>query len=63
MIPDFVEPTTDQPDDFGAECRRKFVLHCEARKLAPFHKDKRRYEALAWREVDAFLDWTEIQSL
>jgi hypothetical protein len=34
-----------------------------ARVKAPFHVDKRKYEAEAWRHVDAYLDWLEVQSL
>lgn len=60
MFPQFRSP---EREDFGAECKRRFILHCEAAKAAPFHKDKRVYIAKAWAEVDAFLDWQEIQAL
>ena len=60
-------PSTRTPksptEDFAAECKRRFVIHCQARALCPFHIDKRKYEAMAWAEVDAYLDWLDVQAL
>jgi len=49
--------------DFAAECARKFRVHCNCRDLAPFHVDKDKYAEKAWAEVDAYLEWLEIQKL
>ena len=61
MFPTFKSPQTTE--DFAAECKSRFVLHCQAVAIAPFHKDKRRYADMAWAEVDAYLDWLDISSL
>jgi hypothetical protein len=52
-----------EPEDFAAECARKFRVHIACRNIAPFHVDKRKYEAKAWAEVDAYLEWLEVQKL
>ena len=49
--------------DFAEECRAKFVLYCQSRKLAPFHVDKDKYAAMAWAQVDAYLDYLDVQGL
>lgn len=64
MRPTFIKPDLTPPlGDFPAECKQAFLRHTAARKIAPFHVDKHRYDELAWREVDAYLDWLEVQSL
>lgn len=63
MLPVFKAPEQKPADDFAAECKRRFALHCQARAIAPFHKDKRVYTDKAWAEVDAYLDWLDISSL
>ena len=49
--------------DFAAECKRKFILHCACRNISPFHVDKDMYARKAWEEVDAYLEWLEVQKL
>ena len=60
MMPLFKTPRFD---DFGEECRTKFLDACAARMVCPFHVDKRKFEAIAWEAVDACLDWLEINDL
>lgn len=50
-------------EDFAAERKKSFIRHTGARKIAPFHVDKHRYDELAWAEVDAYLDWLDLQAL
>lgn len=50
-------------EDFVAERKKSFMRHTAARKLAPFHVDKHRYDELAWAEVDAYLDWLDLDTL
>ena len=61
MFPKFRSPEVE--DDFAAECKRRFIQHCQSATLAPFHKDKRVYIDAAWNEVDAYLDWLDVQKL
>lgn len=52
------------PDEsFPAECRRRFIEAIEARDLAPFHKDKRVYQAEAEQALEDYTDWLAIQDL
>ena len=60
MLPKFKAPAETT---FVDECRHRFNVACQARKITPFHVDKRKYEAEAWAEIDAYLDWLEIEKL
>lgn len=49
--------------EFGEECRLRFLAYCELCRTSPFHSQKRSYAADAWRWVDAYLDWKDINGL
>ena len=60
MLPKTQAPTEQS---FAEECRHKFMVATHARRIVPFHVDKRKYDAEAWAAIDAYLDWLEINSL
>lgn len=62
MLPEFKAPVVTA-EDFGAECRHQFMVATGAAKLAPFHKDKRKYLAEAEAHLDAYNTWLEINAL
>ena len=55
--PVFKAPEFDQVANYPLKCRERFLGACRARSAAPFHVDKRRFEAEAWAAADDFLCW------
>lgn len=49
--------------EFGEECRLRFLAYCELARVSPYHFQKREYAEKAWAQVDAFLDWRDINGL
>lgn len=61
MFPSFKAPAPQTlGEDFAAECRHRFNVACQSRKIVPFHKEKRKYADEAWAAVDDYLDWRDI---
>lgn len=50
-------------DDFELECRARFQTFCDLYQKAKFHSLKRKYAAQAYEQIDAYLDWRDVQSL
>lgn len=48
---------------FEEECRLRFLSYCDLYHRAPFHVQKRRYIEAAYAQVDAYLDWRDVQGL
>ena len=45
---------------FADECRHRFMVATHSVKITPFHADKKKYAAEAWRAVEDYLDWRDI---
>lgn len=50
-------------DDFEADCRAKFVYYCRRCAESPFHAEKKMYAIKAFEQIDAYLDWRDVQTL
>lgn len=48
---------------FEDECRARFLNYCRAYRTAPYHVHKRMYLAKAYEQIDAYLDWRDVQGL
>jgi hypothetical protein len=50
-------------ESFEETCRTRFLYYCDLRQRTPYHIDKRRYAEKAWVQIDAYLDWRDVQGL
>lgn len=60
MEPVFQPPAFVQVATYPEDCKGRFMLALAKRKAAPYHVDKRRYEAEAWAAVDDYLVWLDV---